>query len=329
MPDGKTIEMGRQPVKVRVMFSTALAVTLMTALNDGSVSAVAQDQVTFRGGVDLVTATVAVRDRKGRVIRDLKQTDFEIIDSGANREIKTFEAGESPISLAVLVDISGSMSVGGNIERARSAVSVAMAALRNGADEAALFTFDSKLEQIVDFTSDLARLRRVKLEGTPWGKTSLFDAIAQTARLVGDRANRHRAVFVITDGVDTGSQLKAPDVSGIASGIDVPVYLLTVVNPVDHTGTEFGVVQPGTATADRATLADLARWTGGDMRVASTGEHIGSTIVDMFEELRHQYLISFEPGEREGWHPIEIRARKNDLIVRARSGYMAGRLRPS
>jgi hypothetical protein len=65
------------------------------------------------------------------------------------------------------------------------------------------------------------------------------------------------------------------------------------------------------------------------MRIASTGEHIGSSIVDMFDELRHQYLISFEPGEREGWHPIEIRARKNDLIVRARSGYMAGRLRPS
>ena len=262
MPDGKTIEVKRHPVKVRAMFSTALAVTLMTAFSDGPVSAIEpQDQVTFRGGVDLVTATVSVRDRKGRVIRDLKQTDFEIIDSGVNREIKTFESGESPVSLAVLVDISGSMSVGGNIGRARSAVSVAMAALKNGADEAALFTFDSKLEEIVAFTTDLARLRRVKLEGTPWGKTSLFDAIAQTARLVGDRTNRHRAVFVITDGVDTGSQLKAPEVSGIASQIDVPVYLLTVVNPVDHTGAEFGVVQTDGATSDRATLADLARRT--------------------------------------------------------------------
>ena len=317
-------------MKVGVVFSTALAVTLMTALYDGPLSAIEpQDQVTFRGGVDLVTATVSVRDRKGRVIRDLKQSDFEIIDSGVSRQIRTFESGESPVSLAVLVDISGSMSVGGNIERARSAVSVAMAALRNGADEAALFTFDSKLGEIVNFTSDLARLRRVRLEGTPWGKTSLFDAIAQTARIVGDRANRHRAVLVITDGVDTGSQLKAPEVSGIASGIDVPVYLLTVVNPVDHTGAEFGVHQTDSRTTDRATLADLARWTGGDMRIASTGEHIGSTIIDMFDELRHQYLISFEPGEREGWHPIEIRARKNDLIVRARSGYMAGRLRPS
>jgi len=318
-------------VNVRAILPSALAMTVAATIlvTPASGAGGVQDQVTFRGGVDLVTAAVAVRDKKGKVVRDLKQTDFEIIDAGVLREIKTFEAGESPVSLAVLVDISGSMSVGGNIARARSAVSVAMAALRNGADEAALFTFDSKLEEIVTFTTDLARLRRVKLEGTPWGKTSLFDAIAQTAKMVGERSNRHRAVFVITDGVDTGSQLKAPEVSAIASGIDVPVYLLTVVNPVDHAGAEFGVLQTDGKTTERASLADLARWTGGDMRVASTGEHIGTSVVDMFDELRHQYLISFEPGEREGWHPLEIRARKNDLIVRARGGYMAGRLRPS
>ena len=305
-----------------------LVVGMLSAPASGA--AEAQDTVTFRGGVDLVTATVAVRDRNGRVIKDLKQSDFEIIDDGMLRQIRTFEAGESPISLAVLVDISGSMAVGGNIQRARTAVSLAMAVLRNESDEAALFTFDSKLQEVVGFTKDLARLRRVRLEGTPWGQTSLYDAVAQTARLVADRPHRHRAVFVITDGVDTGSRLTAPEVSAVASSIDVPVYVLTVVNPVDHTGGEFGVLQPESKAAQTsATLADLARWTGGDMRIASMPEHTASAIVDLFEELRHQYLISFEPGEREGWHPLEIRARKNDLIVRARSGYMAGRPRPS
>jgi Ca-activated chloride channel family protein len=288
-----------------------------------------EPQVTFRGGVDLVTATVSVRDRKGRVIRDLKQSDFEIIDAGVPREIKTFEAGESAVSIAVLVDISGSMAVGGNIERARSAVSIAMATLRNDEDEAALFTFDTQLQEIVDFTKDLARLRRVKLQGRPWGKTSLYDAVAETAKIVADRTNRHRAVLVMTDGVDTGSRLKAPEVSAIASSIDVPVYLLTLVNPIDHPGGEFGAVQTESKLSETATLADLARWTGGDMRIASMPEHSAAAIIDLFAEIRHQYLISFEPGEREGWHPLEIRARKNDLIVRARSGYRAGRPRPS
>jgi Ca-activated chloride channel homolog len=288
-----------------------------------------EPQVTFRGGVDLVTATVSVRDRKGRVIRDLKQSDFEIIDAGVPREIKTFEAGESAVSIAVLVDISGSMAVGGNIERARSAVSIAMATLRNDEDEAALFTFDTQLQEIVDCTKDLARLRRVKLQGRPWGKTSLYDAVAETAKIVADRTNRHRAVLVMTDGVDTGSRLKAPEVSAIASSIDVPVYVLTLVNPIDHPGGEFGAVQTESKLSETATLADLARWTGGDMRIASMPEHSAAAIIDLFAEIRHQYLISFEPGEREGWHPLEIRARKNDLIVRARSGYRAGRPRPS
>jgi Ca-activated chloride channel family protein len=316
-------------VQVRTLIPAALALVLAATLFEAPASGAGEPQdVTFRGGVDLVTATVSVRDRKGRVIKNLKQADFEIIDSGTVREIRTFESGEAPISLAVLLDISGSMAVGGNIERARHAVNVAMTTLQ-GTDEAALFTFDSQLKEVVPFTSDLERVKRLSLQGTPWGQTSLYDAVAETARRAAGRTNRHRAVFVITDGVDTGSHLTAPEVSGIASSIDVPVYLLTVVNPVDHPGGDFGVIQTDGKSAQTASLADLARWTGGDMRIASIPEHTAAAVIDLFAELRHQYLISFEPGEREGWHPIEIRARKNDLIVRARSGYMAGRLRPA
>ena len=285
-------------------------------------------QVTFKASVDVVSVNASVRDSRGRVVRNLKKADFEVIDAGVRREIRDFQSGDSPVSLAVLLDISGSMSVGGNMERAREAVSVAMANLRNRADEAALFTFDSELQEVVRFTTDLDRVRRVSLQGQPWGQTNLYDAVAQTARTVAARTNRHRAVLVITDGVDTGSLLKAPEVSAIASSIDVPVYLLTVVNPADHPGGEFAVLQTDGRVSDTATLADLARWTGGDMRIASLPVHTTAAIVDLFAEIRHQYLITFEPGERAGWHPLEIRTRKNNLIVHARSGYVAGPSRP-
>jgi hypothetical protein len=104
---------------------------------------------------------------------------------------------------------------------------------------------------------------------------------------------------------------------------------LTVVNPVDHPGGEFGVLQTDGRVAETATLADLARWTGGDMRIASMPEHTLEAIGDLFLELRYQYLITFEPGERAGWHPLEIRTRKKNLIVHARSGYTAGPSRSS
>ena len=277
--------------------------------------------IVFRSAVDAVVIPATVRDGRGRIVRDLKRTDFEVIDSGFGRPIQEFHAGDAPISVAVLLDISGSMAVGGNMDRARHAVAVATHHLTDEADEAALFTFDSALEQVVGFTKDLHRVRRVSLEGTPWGKTSLFDAIAATAQAVAERDNRHRAVLVITDGVDTGSRMTPQQVSAIASEIDVPVYLLTVVHPLDHAGGAHGVVAADGRAQEVATLEDLARWTGGSMRIASESKHTTSELKDLFAELRYQYLIIIEPGPRPGWHPLEIRTRKRDLVVHARGGY--------
>ena len=279
---------------------------------------------TFKSGVEVVSVTAAVRDGKGRVVRNLTKSDFLVIDSGYTRPILDFYSGESAVSLAILLDISGSMGVGGNMDRARSAVSVVLSHLQSRGDEAALYTFDSKLQEPVSFTTDLDRIRTLSLAGRPWGMTSLYDAIAATARSVAERENRHRAVLVITDGVDTGSRLKAPEVSGIASSIDVPVYLLAVVNPLDHPGGEQSVVEAAGDHAEVATLSDLARWTGGEMRISSMPQHTVAAVDDLFEELRYQYLITFEPGLVPGWHPLEIRVlRKKDLVVHARGGYMA------
>jgi len=280
--------------------------------------------VTFRAGVEVVSITAAVRDGRGRIVRNLKRSDFEIVDSGTSREIREFYTGEAPVSLAVLLDISGSMAVSGNIDRARHAVSVAMGLLAAGRDEAALYTFDAELQEVVPFTRDVDRVRRVKLEGRPWGITSLYDAVGTAARTVAARANRHRALLVITDGVDAGSTLTAPEVSGIASSIDVPVYLLTVVSPLDHPGGELSVVAADGTSTSTATLADLARWTGGSMRVASMTEHVKVAVDDLFEELRYQYLITFEPDPSPGWHPLEVRTRNKNLTVLARGGYMSG-----
>jgi len=303
--------------------SVLVGASSLSAQNDASRSSTQQPQATFKSGVDLVTLSVAVRTEKGRVVQDLQSADFTVLDSGRPTKIVDFYVGDSPISLAILLDISGSMAVGGNMDRAREAVNVATMNLRGEEDEAALFTFDSELRQVVGFTKDLENVRRVSLKGTPWGKTSLYDAIGDTATSVSERANRHRALLVITDGVDTGSKFTAAQVSAVASSIDVPVYLLTVVTPLDHPGTEFEVTSDSRST-QTSTLDDLARWTGGDMRIASTPAHISMAVQDLFTELRHQYLISFEPGVRPGWHPLEIRTRKKGLVVHARGGYMSG-----
>ena len=298
-----------------------VATAALAAQEPGQAGAPAETPV-FSSGVDAVVVNVTVRDSRGRIVRDLERSDFEVLDTGFGRPIQEFYAGSSPISLAILLDISGSMSVGGNMDRAREAVALAASHLGGESDEAALFTFDSGMQQVVPFTQDMDRLRQVTLQGRPWGKTSLFDAIAGTARLVAERDNRHRAVLVITDGVDTGSHLTGPQVSAVASGIDVPVYLVTVAHPLDHPGGDREVPASEERVAETATLADLARWTGGDLRIVSVRAHTVKELKDLFAELRHHYVIIFEPGPRPGWHPLEIRTRNPSHVVRARSGYV-------
>ena len=327
---GKMLELGRAVTRrlaalpiVTVMAGSAFvpAVDASQAPQD---PANQRPTVTFKAGVEVVSVTAAVRDGRGRVVRNLKRADFEVIDSGMPREIREFYTGEAPISLAVLLDVSGSMAVAGNMDRARHAVHVAMDMLNGGRDEAALFTFDTSLEQVVTFTRDVDRVRRVTLQGQPWGMTSLYDAVAAAAKTVAARTNRHRALLVVTDGVDTGSKLTASEVSGIASEIDVPVYLIAVVSPLDHPGGDLSVVAADGASTATATLADLARWTGGNMRIASMPEHTATGVRDLFEELRYQYLITFEPNPTPGWHPLEIRTRNKSFTVHARGGYMSG-----
>ena len=324
--DGKRIE-GSGRV-MRRMVGAALMAAVIAAGSHGVGAQSPADQqpvITFRSGVEAVTVSATVRDRRGRVVKDLKKTDFELLDSGRAREIKDFHAGDAAVSLAVLLDISGSMSVGGNMARAREAVNVALGNLQAGRDEAALFTFDSELQQVRDFTTDLKRITSVNLEGKPWGLTSLYDAIGTMAERVAERRNRHRALLVITDGVDTGSRMTPPQVSYVASKIDVPVYLLVVSNPVDNPGHKLAVLAAAGQTEDNAaTLADLARWTGGEMAIASELADSVKSLAELMGNLRHQYLISFEPGTRPGWHPLEVRTRKKDLTVHARSGYLAG-----
>ena len=317
--------MTRLPAAILVF--TTVVVLGQRGLSAQGSSAASDSQApvaTFKSGVEVVTVTAAVRDAKGKVVRDLVKSDFLVIDSGYTRPIQDFYFGESPVSLAILLDISGSMGVGGNMDRAREAVRVVLSHLQSAGDEAALYTFDSKLQEVVPFTTDLNRIRALSLAGRPWGPTSLFDAIAATAKSAAERENRHRAVLVITDGVDTASRMKAPEVSGIASSIDVPVYLLAVVNPLDHPGGELSVVAAAGENAQVTTLADLARWTGGDIKISSMPQHTVAAVDDLFGELRYQYLITFEPGFVPGWHPLEIRVvKKKDLVVHARGGYMA------
>src|SRR5262245_21700153 len=287
-----------------------------------------QEPAVFKAGIDLVSVTATVRDRRGRLVRGLNKDDFEVLDNGQPRRISDFRADPSPVSLAILFDISGIMRVADRMLAARFAAHHVLSWLEQGRDEAALLTFDSRLHEVAPFTVDTRALQGALGEVDPFGATSLHDAIADAARKAADRTGRRRAVVVITDGIDTASGLTPSQVSGIASEIDVPVYIIATVLPIDHQGREGALPRQAPARAAiEGSVEDLAAWTGGAFFYASTPADTSNAARQVLDELRQQYVIAFEPAGGNGWRPLEIRTRDKDYVVRARSGYMAGNLR--
>jgi Ca-activated chloride channel family protein len=281
---------------------------------------------TFKSSVDLVRVTAVVRDHKGRFVQDLTARDFEVLDAGRTRPITEFRRDQSGVSVALLFDVSGSME--GQLGSAREAANHVLSWLDPTMDEAAIFTFDTRLDAVTPFTAGLKSLPESMKTVVPFGATSLHDAIAETAKRLEEREGKRRAVVVLTDGNDTASKLTPSQVSGIASEIDVPVYLFGIVPSIDNPTSEMAT-NSVVSSALGGALADLASWTGGHAFVASTPAQRSAAARQIIDELRHQYLIAFESTGAPGWHPLVVRAKQKDLTVRARSGYIAGQSRPS
>jgi Ca-activated chloride channel homolog len=307
---------------------------LMTALLAGGLGITAASSraqeaappITFKSSVDVVRVTAVVRDHKGRFVRDMVAGDFQVFDAGQPKKISEFRTDLSGVSIALLFDVSGSME--SKLGSAREAANHVLSWLDEQDDEAAIYTFDTHLDEVTPFTTKLKTLPSSLSSLVPFGATSLHDAIAATAKRVAAREGRRHAVVVLTDGADNASRLTSSEVSGIASKIDVPVYIFGIVPGIDNPESE-----EATSSASRSALggdlSDLATWTGGHVFVASTPGQRSIAARQIIDELRHQYLIAFESSGAPGWHPLVVKARDKDLTVRARSGYIAGQSRPN
>jgi len=278
---------------------------------------------TFRSAVDLVTIQASVRDKRGRPMVGLTTADFEVFDNGQLRPVLSLRSDlQSPISVAILVDMSGSMRLSAKVGMARQAFASILGQLRSGDDEVAVFAFDSSLHERRGFTNDLGSVKDALTDFEPFGSTSLYDATAETARQVAARSGARKAVIVLTDGIDTSSALSASQVSGLASSIDVPVFVVATVPSVDQrTLMETAERVPRPEAVD---LRDLAEWTGGQLVFASSFNETVVVASSLVEQLRQQYVLAIEAASAHEWRRLDVRVKHPAANVKARSGYFGG-----
>ena len=276
-------------------------------------AAAQQQPPTFRTGTRLVPLYVTVTDGQGRLVPDLVQEDFEIYDNGKLQEISFFQTEVQPVTVVVMLDTSGSMTLNFDLVK-RSAEQFLIRLLPD--DRGRVGAFNDKIQFVSDFSSDRDMLVS-SLQDLDFGyPTRLYDAIAASLdELLGIEGRRVALVF--TDGDDTASKTGRGTVLARARDEEVMVYAI---------GFESEMFTNGRVTRTRPDrgLRGIAEETGGGYYEVKKKDELGPTFTRVAQELHSQYVVGFTPATLDGKvHKLEVRLKKAGLSPRARKSYLA------
>jgi Ca-activated chloride channel homolog len=279
----------------------------------------------FSSSADLVVLSASALDDKGRPVRDLRATEFQVFEEGRLQKLEHFSLGRTEgARVLLLVDASGSMNGALKTTSSRTAAVQILAAL-DSQDEVALAGFDHKYWGVVAFTRDRAAIQKAFDELEPFGATALHDALDRAAHDLASHGAGRRAVVVITDGVDTASQAQADAVIARSRALDVPIYAVNVVSPLDDPASEtfLGGDQPAAATSGGAVLARYATLSGGAAFTVSNLGGLQKAAQTIVGELKHQYRLGYDPPPGPpGFRRIDVRTTRKGVVVKTRSGYV-------
>jgi Ca-activated chloride channel family protein len=279
----------------------------------------------FASGTDLVVLSATAVDTKGRPVRDLRREEIRIYEEGRPQRIAHFARGrESRARLLILVDASGSMNGELKTTSTRMALYQILAAL-GPEDEAALAGFDDRYFGVVPFTRDREKIKASAGELQPFGSTALHDALDKAASDLASHGEGRRAVVVITDGVDTSSRSQAEAVIARSRALDVPIYAISVLSPIDDPESErfTGRERPTAASKGGAVLARYAELSGGAAFSVSEFASLRKAAEQIVSELTHQYRLGYDPPEGPSrFRRVEVRTTRKGVVVRTRSGYI-------
>ena len=268
---------------------------------------------------DLVTLKVSVTNSEGLAIPGLDKDAFTVFDDNVPQTISFFADDDTPASIAVIFDTSGSMS-GEKIVRAKEALA-RFIQTTDDRDEYFLVGFDSQARLLLDRTRDADALFTKLTYVKPQGNTALYDAVYMGIEKVTRGAYQKRAVIVISDGEDNDSRYTFKELRRSLKESDASIYAIgTVGNSLPRKG----------AVNGRETLEELASVSGGKAFFPNSASGMSEAFERIALELRHQYSIGYRPTDftpNGKWHQLKVKVLPREgsprLFVRSRHGYYA------
>lgn len=248
------------------------------------------------------------------------------MEDGRPQKLEHFSLGhETPLRILFLIDASGSMNGQLKTTSTRMALIQLLAAL-GPEDLAALAAFDHRYWGVVKFTKDRKAIEAGFDELEPFSSTALHDALDQAAHDVAVHGEGRRAVVVITDGVDTASQKDPEEVIARSRALDVPIYAMSVVSPLDDPASPRfagGERESAAATRGAAVLARYAAMSGGVAFTVSDFGSLKKAADRILGELKHQYRLGYDPPPGPPrFRRIAVSTTRKGVVVKTRSGYV-------
>ena len=269
----------------------------------------------FRSSTELVDVYITATDRNGRLVPDLLQEDFQIIDEGHDQEILLFENAIRPITVVVMLDTSASMTPSLDLLLAGAEQFIIRML---PADRGKVGAFNDKIQILPesDFTGDRDTLIR-ELDSLQFGNpTRLYDAIGASIESLRGVEGR-KIVLVFTDGEDTQHEIGWREVLAMARAEEVMIYTIGLESDYFN-----GLRQVRSRPDGR--LKTFAEDTGGGYFELKDSDELGPTFTRVAQELHSQYVLGFAPNIRDGkLHELEVRVKQRGIAARARRTYIA------
>jgi Ca-activated chloride channel family protein len=297
------------------------SIVLFACLLFNAPRAAPQSDFTLRANSTLVVIPVSVTDAANHFVLNIERDSFSVFEDGVKQRVSQFADEDAPLSIGLLVDVSGSM--GGKLQVSKNAVAEFLKTM-NPNDEAFLIEFSDRADLALGFTRDWNAIADKMSSVRSGGLTALLDAVHLGLDEMKNAKNPRKALLILSDGGDNNSRYSGPEIKEVVQHADIQVYCMGVFEPVLSVGlTAAEVSGPGL-------LAAIAEQTGGRVFPARSFSALPGIAKRIGIELRNEYILAYAPSNpnRDGtFRKVEVKLQPPDglsgLKMRWRTGYYA------
>jgi Ca-activated chloride channel family protein len=288
-----------------------------------------KQEISYDVAVTAISIAVSVQDRGGRHITDLTEEDFVIYEDDEKKAITYFSHDyEAPLSLTVLLDVSGSMALQDKLAESKEALRYMINSLLRDRDEVALLIFaDGEVEIASNFSRDKSGFLSVLDRTEAYGQTALNDAVGVSPDFANRGNNEKRALLLITDGIENDSEYSPETAIEVARRVDVPIYTIGYKIPLNEQFLKKYKRSEGlTASGIIDSLEKFSTATGGKAFFVDQTLDLKNALRLIKLELSHQYILGYTSYSNpdNDYRKIRVVTSKKRYRVRTREGYYSG-----